>query len=75
MIFELSDFKSDPAAEKNSGMTLYCLGRQAVGRSLLDKLVQAGVKVDGGIFSPSKDNRIQELEIKLNNLIGGYEDE
>ena len=74
-IFKISGMDEDPhEAQKNSGQTAHALGKQSVGRQLLDKLIQAGVKIDGNIFSKKKPDKIQELDIELKNIIEQGED-
>ena len=53
---------------KNRGNTANNLGRQGVGRAIVDKLIQAGVQIDCTIFSKKKNDRIEELKIKMQNI-------
>jgi hypothetical protein len=70
-ILKVSELDCDPhEANKNSGGTAHTLGKQKVGRILVDKMIQAGVKVDGSIFSKKKPGRIEILTNELNNTGG-----
>lgn len=74
-IFKISNMDEDPLeAQKNSGLTAHALGKQSVGRQLLDKLIQADVDIDSIIFSKKKPNKIHELETELKNIIEKGED-
>jgi hypothetical protein len=71
-ILKASKLNEDPhESGKNSGQTQHALGKQSVGRALLDSLIQAGVQVNGNIFSKKSGNKIEELETDLNNLMQG----
>lgn len=50
---------------KNSGNTANTLGKQGVGRAIIDKLIEAGVKIDCTVFSKKKKCKIESLEIQM----------
>ena len=67
-----SKIKEEPhSASKNSGEVAYLLGKQCVGRAVVDKLIQAGVNINGSIFSNKSKDRMAFITKELNNLIGG----
>jgi hypothetical protein len=58
-------------ASKNSGETANILGKQHVGRAIIDKLIQAGVEMDCTVFSSKNRNRIAFITAQINRIIGG----
>jgi hypothetical protein len=69
-ILDVSHLAYDPyEVSKNSGNTANELGRQKVGRALLDKLIEAGIKIDLSVFSKKNNNRITELTNKINTQL------
>lgn len=65
-ILSESCIRFDPFdVSKNSGDTSNMLGRQRVGRALVDKLIDAGTKVDGVIFSSRDGSRIDFLNKEI----------
>lgn len=67
-ILEESCINYDPfAVSKNSGDTSNLLGKQSVGRAVVDKMIEAGVNVRGKIFSRKSDQRIYDINKELEN--------
>jgi hypothetical protein len=58
-------------ASKNSGETANILGKQHVGRAVVDKLIQAGVEMDCTVFSSKSRDRTSQIKSELNKIING----
>jgi hypothetical protein len=70
-ILKISELDCDPHEKsKNSGYTAHTLGKQNVGRALIDRMVQAGIPVDASVFSRKKPGRIEILANELKNIGG-----
>ena len=70
-MLEKASIKDDPFLTSNSGEMCKLIGKQSVGRALVDKLIEAGVNVPANIFTKKKNNRIEEITLALNKFIGG----
>jgi hypothetical protein len=67
-----SKLHKDPMLEaKNSGETANIIGKQSVGRALIDKLIESGTQINGAILSQKKSTRIDEIEKDINILLQG----
>lgn len=56
-------------SSKNSGDTAHILGKQAVGRSIIDKLVEARVSIPISLFSRKSGDRINTLTSEINKIL------
>jgi hypothetical protein len=70
-ILKVSQINSEPyETSKNSGETANVLGKQSVGRALIDKLVEAGADLPHCVFSRKSKDKIAQLKSELNKIIG-----
>lgn len=63
-ILKITELTKDPFT--NSGHTAHSLGKQNIGRHIIDILVEAGVNVDASILSTKKFNVIESIRNKIN---------